>query len=194
MKALTTNSFFKIVVMFSAILIVGCAETKNEDSKINKTEPPRIEAASQEYVEIIEKTNTIIQDFEFDALGDYMADDVEWYWPDGGVETRSIIEGKDNVISFWDNWQQTSGVEKIEFFNTNFLCVKTNIATNYYNVIGVLVLYYGDTTITTKNGSITVRQHLVYSFNDDKKIQKVFLYYDRSGFDDLLDVNLRGAE
>lgn len=194
MKAPTNNLLFKVVLMFCVIFIVACAETKKEDLEIKKSEPPRIEAASQEYVEIIKKTNTITTNFEFDALGEYMADDVEWYWPDGGVQTRSILEGKDTVIAFWKNWQQTSGVEKIEFFNTNFLCARTNIPTNYYNVIGVLVLYYGDTTITTKNGSITVRQHLVYSFNDDKKIQKVFLYYDRSGFDDLLDVNLKGAE
>jgi hypothetical protein len=101
------------------------------------------------------------------------------------MESRSIIKGKQHVINFWKDWRATSGVESIPFYNSDFMPLKTNKSTDQYAVVGVVVLYYGDITIYGKTGSTTIRQHIAFSFNDDKKIQKVFSYCDRTGITQL---------
>jgi hypothetical protein len=71
--------------------------------------------------------------------------------------------------------------------------LRTNRSNDQYNVVGVVVLYYGDITIYGKAGSTIVRQHLVFSFNDDDKIKNIFSYYDRTGIVQLLNVDLNST-
>jgi hypothetical protein len=175
------------------VFILSCLGTKEKEVDVVVTDQPAVEVASPTYSIIVEESLNLMQDFDFDGLGKHFADDVEWYWPNGGMESRSIIKGKQHVINFWKDWRATSGVESMQFYNSDFMPLRTNKSTDQYNIVGVVVLYYGDITIYGKNGSTTVRQHIVFSFNDDKKIQKVFSYYDRTGITQLLSVDLKST-
>jgi len=193
MKTITRKFRLPLGLLFSSVFLISCLETKENEVAEVTIEQPAVEAASQKYADIVQESLNVMQDFNFDGLGTYFANDVQWYWPNGGMETRSIIKGKENVINFWKNWRETSGVESMQFYNSDFMPPKTNKSTDQYNVVGVVVLYYGDVTIYGKAGSTIVRQHIVFSFNDDDKIQKVFSYYDRTGIVQLLNVDLSSS-
>ncbi|QJP35073.1 hypothetical protein F0365_12070 [Nonlabens sp. Ci31] len=193
MKTITRKFRLPLGLLFSSVFLISCLETKENEVAEVTIEQPAVEAASQKYADIVQESLNVMQDFNFDGLGTYFANDVQWYWPNGGMETRSIIKGKENVINFWKNWRETSGVESMQFYNSDFMPLKTNKSTDQYNVVGVVVLYYGDVTIYGKAGSTIVRQHIVFSFNDDDKIQKVFSYYDRTGIVQLLNVDLSSS-
>jgi hypothetical protein len=190
MKTITKKFRLPLGLLFCSVFLISCLETKENEVAEVTIEQPAVEAASQKYANIVEECLNVMQDFNFDGLGVYLADDVQWYWPNGGMETRSIIKGKENVISFWKNWRATSGVESMQFYNSDFMPLRTNRSNDQYNVVGVVVLYYGDITIYGKAGSTIVRQHLVFSFNDDDKIKNIFSYYDRTGIVQLLNVDL----
>jgi len=80
------------------------------------------------------------------------------------------------------------------FTKNTLLPLKVNKPTNYYKAVGSGVLAYTDITITIKDQSTTVRQHAVMMFNDDMKINKVFLYYDRTGILELTNVVLGASK
>jgi hypothetical protein len=183
----------RLGLLFCSVFILSCLGTKEKEADLVKTEQPAVEEASKTYAIIVEESLNILQDFDFDELDTYFANDVEWYWPNGGMESRSIIKGKKNVINYWKDWRATSGVESMQFYNSDFMPLKTNKSNDQYNIVGVVVLYYGDITIYGKAGSTTVRQHMVFSFNKDKKIQKVFSYYDRTGITQLLSVDMKST-
>ncbi|MFB0904174.1 MAG: nuclear transport factor 2 family protein [Nonlabens sp.] len=193
MKRSTSKFGLRLGLLFCSVFILSCLGTKEKEVDVVVTDQPAVEVASPTYSIIVEESLNLMQDFDFDGLGKHFADDVEWYWPNGGMESRSIIKGKQHVINFWKDWRATSGVESMQFYNSDFMPLRTNKSTDQYNIVGVVVLYYGDITIYGKNGSTTVRQHIVFSFNDDKKIQKVFSYYDRTGITQLLSVDLKST-
>ncbi|PIB29177.1 nuclear transport factor 2 family protein [Maribacter sp. 4G9] len=193
MKTLFNPNILKAGLIFCALLVASCGETKKENAEVAEVEPPVLESASQEYADIVMQMYDHMSNFDHDAYGAIMADDITWYWPDGGADTRNSIKGKDNVITFWKNWEKTTG-GKMTFSKNTLLPIKVNKPTNYYKAVGSGVLAYTDITITLKEQSSTVRQHAVMMFNDDMKINNVFLYYDRTGFIELTNVVLGETE
>jgi hypothetical protein len=189
MKTVCNLNNLKIGLIFCALLIASCGETKKENAEVTVSEPPLLESASQEYADIVLKLFGHMENLDHDAYGALMADDITWYWPDGGADTRNKIMGKDNVITFWKNWEKTTG-GKMSFAKNTLLPLKVNKPTNYYKAVGAGVLAYTDITITIKDQSATVRQHGVFMFNDDMKVSNVFLYYDRTGIKELSNVTL----
>lgn len=193
MKKLLNLNILKTGMVICALLLVSCGETKKENSEVVDKEPPLLESASQDYADIVLKMYDHMSKLEHDAYGALMADDITWYWPDGGADTRNSIKGKDNLIAFWKNWEKTTG-GIMSFSKNTLLPLKVNKPTNYYKAVGSGVLAYTDITITIEDQSTTVRQHGVFMFNDDMKISTVFLYYDRTGITALTNVALGETE
>ena len=193
MKTLLNLNILKTGMVVCALLLASCGETKKENSEVVDKEPPLLESASQEYADIVVKMYDHMSNFDHDGYAALMADDITWYWPDGGADTRNSIKGKDNLIAFWKNWGETTG-GKMSFSKNTLLPIKVNKPTNYYKAVGSGVLAYTDITITIEDKSTTVRQHGVFMFNDDMKISTVFLYYDRTGITALTNVVLGETE
>ena len=150
-------------------------------------EIPMLEAASQEYADLAQKTLDLLSEFDLETWKEYLADDVEWYWPDGNSETRNSIKGKEELITWWKNWKETTG-GLMSFTNNTFLPIKVNTASNYYKLVGTGVLAYTDATISLQDKSTSVRMHMVFMFDENKKISHALLYYDRTGIIELTNV------
>jgi hypothetical protein len=193
MKTLMKSSILTKGIILCALLIASCAETKKEDTAMAEKEVPMVEAASEEYSDMVVKILGHMANFEHDAYAELMADDIIWYWPDGSSETRHTIEGKNELVAWWKNYQETTGAT-LTFTNNTLLPLKVNTPSNYYKVTGTGVLAYTDLTITLGDKSTSVRQHMVFMFNDDKKLNHCFLYYDRTGIIELTKVVLGGPE
>ncbi|MET6990832.1 nuclear transport factor 2 family protein [Sediminicola arcticus] len=187
------NIFLKTGFIFCALLFISCNENKKEDSVMAEQEIPMLEAASQEYADLAQKTLELLSEFDLETWKEYLADDVEWYWPDGNSETRNTIKGKEELITWWKNWKETTGGQ-ISFTNNTFLPIKINTASNYYKLVGTGVLAYTDLTISLQDKSTSVRQHIVFMFDENKKISHALLYYDRTGIIELTNVVIGETE
>ncbi len=190
MKKQNNQLILKTGILFCLLLFMSCTETNNADVVVEEKEVPTLEAASDEYSDIVLKQLELLANFEFDAFGEQLADDVKWYWPDGSSETRTVIDGKENLLAWWKKWNETSGIDKLSFTDHTLLAIQINTPTNYYEVVGPGVLSYANVTLTVGEESTTVRQHIAFMFNDDKKINHAFLYYDRTGIIELTNVVL----
>ena len=189
MKALTNQRIFKTAFLICLMLLMGCSEAKTEDKDVKEQETPMLEAAPQEYADMVLKSLNLLASFNLDEWSEFLADDVLWLWPDGTSETRNTIKGKEDLIAWWKNWKETTGGQ-ISFENHTFLPLQVNEPSNYYKVVGTGVIAYTDLTISIGDQSTSVRQNMVYMFNDDKKMTHVFLYYDRTGIVELTKVVL----
>ena len=184
MKTLFNLNTLKTGFILCALLIASCAETKKEDAAIAEKEVPMLEAASQEYADIVQKTFDLLSEFDLETWEDYLADDIVWFWPDGNSETRHSIKGKEELITWWKNWKETTGGQ-MTFTNNTLLPIKVNTPSNYYKLVGTGVLAYTDITISIQDKSTSVRQHSVFMFDENKKISHVLFYYDRTGIIEL---------
>ena len=187
MKTTTKYPVLFIGLIICTLLFLGCAETTKDVTVAEEKEIPMLELASQDYADLAQETLDVMETFNLDAWTDYFSDDVIWYWPDGNSETRHTIKGKDELISFWKDWKETTGGE-FTFTNNTFLPIKINKPSNYYKLVGTGVISYTDMKISIDDKSTSVRQNIVFMFNDDKKINHVLLYYDRTGIIDLTNV------
>ncbi|MCX2745530.1 nuclear transport factor 2 family protein [Mangrovivirga sp. M17] len=202
MKKLTNKLVYITGLMISTLLLISCSEPNNDNGDTETTanqevveeETPMLEAASEEYADIVKEQFDLLSNFDFDAFGNHLADDVKWYWPDGNADSRTTISGKENLINWWKEWKETSGAQSLSFTNHSLLPLKINEGNNYYNVKGTGVLAYNDINLTLGEKSNSTRQHVVFMFNDNKKITHAFLYYDRTGFAEITDVELSQSD
>lgn len=181
------NILLKSGFVICALIFISCNENKTKDSVMAEQEIPMLEAASQEYADLAQKTLDLLSEFDLETWKEYLTDDVEWYWPDGNSETRHTIKGKEELITWWKNWKETTSGQ-MSFTNNTFLPIKVNTASNYYKLVGTGVLAYTDLTISLQDKSTSVRQHMVFMFDENKKISHALLYYDRTGIIELTNV------
>lgn len=187
MKTLFNRNILKTGFIFCAFLIASCGETKKEETVMPEKEIPVLEVAPQEYADLAQKTLDLLTAFDLETWKEYLADDVVWYWPDGSSETRHTISGKEELMAWWKNWKETTGAS-MSFANNTFLPLKVNKPSNYYKLVGTGVLAYTDITISMQDKTTSVRQHMVFMFDENKKINHVLLYYDRTGIIELTNV------
>ena len=193
MKKLFNQLILKTGFFICALLFIGCNETNTEKTNAEVKETPMLEEASQEYSDLVQKSLDLLAEFDLETWSELLADDIAWYWPDGTSETRNSIKGKDELIAWWKNWKETTGGQ-LTFANNTFLPIQINKPSNYYKVVGTGVITYTDLTISIGDKSTSVRQNMVYMFNDAKKMTHVFLYYDRTGIIELTNVVLGETE
>ena len=171
-------------------LLQSCGETNTSTNPTAPAEIPDVVSASPEYADIVNKFFEAACRFDFDVMYENFTDDAVQYWPDGTIESRTKITGKAETVAWWKKWQSTSGVEKMEITNIKLIPLQVNKPLKYYNVVGTAVLAYFDNLMVYKGQPTSVRMHWVFTFDDDKKITRVFSYYDRTGIIETVKANL----
>lgn len=161
-------------------LLHSCGEANQQTTSTASAETPDVVSASQEYADKVNQFFEAASKYDFDAMHKDYTDDAIQYWPDGDSETRSSLTGKAEIVAWWKNWKEKSGIEKMTFSNINLVPLQVNKALKYYNVVGTIVLAYFDTEQVYNGQSVKVRMHWAFAFNEDKKINRVFSYYDRT--------------
>lgn len=193
MKKLSNQLILKTGFIIFTLLSISCTEIKKENTATEEQEIPVLEEASQEYADLAQKTLDLLSEFDLETWGEYLDEDVIWFWPDGNSETRHSIKGKDELISWWKNWKETTGGQ-MTFANNTFLPIKVNKPSNHYKLVGTGVISYTDLTVSIDDKSTSVRQNIVLMFSEDKKITHALLYYDRTGLIELTNVVLGETE
>ncbi|NJW52836.1 hypothetical protein HC175_07880 [Salinimicrobium sp. CDJ15-91] len=119
-----------------------------------------------------------------------LADDVEYYFPDGDADTRTILSGKEEVVKWWKDWKKNSGIEKMSFTNPVYIPVKANQELNYSGLTGVIVLSYVSNEMIYNGQPVDVRMNIATHFNEDSLIDRIYTYYDRTPILNTVNANL----
>ena len=183
------NSFLTIFLI--ALLSIGCESPKEKTiDSIN----PNYEIASPEYSNLAVKALTELTNFQFDSWGSMLADDVEFYFPDGDAGTRTKLSGKTAVLDWWKNWKETSGVQSMTYKNHVDIPINTIEKNSYTGLTGVIVISYFSNEIVYQEGTVNLRMNFVAYFNKDNLIYRYYTYYDRTGIVELMNKNILDSE
>jgi len=155
------------------MFLVGCVQNMDDGNE-------SWDIGSSKYADITEQAMMHMQDMDFDAWGELLADDIEYQFPDGDSGTRTVITGKEAVLDWWKNWETTSGIESMKFTSTVFLPVIAQESPNYSRLTGPYVVSYLSNEMVYNGNPVNLRMNFTVHFNEENKIDRYFSYYDRS--------------
>jgi 3-phenylpropionate/cinnamic acid dioxygenase small subunit len=157
-----------------AIIIALFSTTKAQAQAAN------YEIAPQQYVDLSEKALSQVIKFDFDAWAGMLADDAEFWFPDGDNNTRTKLVGKKAVIDWWKNWKATSGIQSMSMDEAVFLPVNALKPTAGSKLTGNIVISYFTNKFVFTTGTANLRMNFVTHFNANKKIDRYITTYDRT--------------
>lgn len=180
-----------LVFCFIVLLTIGCESTPEKESvSIN----PNYEIASADYSNLAVKALTDLTNFQFDSWGSMLADDVEFYFPDGDAGTRTKLSGKSSVLDWWKNWKETSGVQSMTFKDNVDIPIIAKETMAYSGLTGVMVISYFSNEIIYQEGTVKLRMNFAAHFNKDNLIDRYYTYYDRTEIVELMKKNILDSE
>ena len=188
---LQVRNFLIFSVVATTLTLTSCNAPATADTKTTAVQTeankmatsPEIEIAPQEYATLAEATIQKNASHDYDGWGAMLADDVEFYYPDGDQDTRTKIIGKQSLLTWVKKADISSGIKSstISAFNTVPLKINKKMNAGALNGFQVICFYTSNTSYN--NGkSVSVRHNAVYHFNDNKLIDRIYNYYDRTPY------------
>lgn len=171
-------------VLFLAVLILilfSCKDReKDEINTLESNHQSNYEVASDRYSDLSDEALDRMSSLDFDSWGELLADNVEYYFPDGDANTRTILRGKQEVIDWWKNWKMNTGIDKMTFTDRVHIPVKANTKLNYSGLTGVIVLSYFSNEMIYNGQPAQVRTNVAVHYTEDSLIDRFYTYYDRT--------------
>lgn len=182
---------FKVGVFLIATLLIGCESPSEETAVVVN---PSYDIASSEYSDLSVKALTYLTNFQFDSWGSMLSEDVEFYFPDGDADSRTKLTGKINVLNWWKNWKETSGVQSMTFSNHVEVPLNAKETMAYTGLTGVIVISYFSNEIIYNADTVNLRMNFVAHFNKDNLIDRYYTYYDRTKIIEVMKKNILDSE
>lgn len=194
MKKTIKYNLIPILSIVCILTVLGC-EGETMESSIS-AESSQYEIASEEYVDLSLEALNHLSDFGIDAWGTMLADDVEYYFPDGDAGTRTVLTGKSEVVNWWKNWAASSGIESMTITQPDLMPIRVNSeALNYSALTGVFVISYFSNELVFDNGNtVNLRMNFALHFNEDSLIDRYYTYYDRALIIEAMNVDILSPE
>jgi len=170
-----------LLAITTTLLLTNCT-TADTDKPVTSAVAvnPDFAIASPEYAALAAKALGHIEKFEYDAWGDMLAENVEYHFPDGDVSTRTKLVGKQNVLSWWKNWQMNSGIKSMTISLPNHIPVDAIKTPNMTGLPGLYVFSFFSNEMVYGGKKVALRMNFDIHFNQDKMIDRYYTYYDRS--------------
>jgi hypothetical protein len=174
-----------LCLSLSVILLAACSSpsekpTTTENQPTETVVNPDYEIASPEYSELAAKALTSWSKLDFESWTAMMSDDVVFYFPDGDAGTRTELAGKQMVFEWWNNWKQTSGIQSMTYKDHIDIPVNVKSTLAYSGLSGIMVFSYFSNELIYNRDPVNLRMNFVVHFNSNKKIDRVYSYYDRT--------------
>jgi hypothetical protein len=189
----TKSLFLVLISIFTLMILTACTQPKDDATtaiEVNDT----YEVVSNDYAEMGEKALQHLANLDLDSWGAMLADDAEFYFPDGDEGTRTVLKGKKAILDWWANWKQTSGIKSMTASNTVHVPVAAKKTLNYTGLSGTFVLSYFSNALVYETGQTSIRMHFAAHFNDQNLIDRYYTYYDRSLIIEAMGVNILKPE
>ena len=162
--------FFALTSLSATIF--GCGNNASTDSIYS--------IAPQEYAQLTEQYLQHLANFEWEESYRFLSDNVEFKLPDGDTDTRTTFKGLDNVKEYWNTYPQNSGNTSTVLKNFVHVPVQANQMVENVGVTGVFDICYFSAELTFASGKANVRMHWALHFDDKKKIDGIYTYFDRT--------------
>ena len=180
---MTKSIFTNILLAVVGLFFFSC----DSKSKVNKEATEQTEAinskysiASSEYEDLSTEALEHIESFNFSKLGEMVSDDIEYYLPDGGEADRTRFIGKEEFLNFWNTYQEKTGLNSWKVSNIVCVPINSHNKLKYSNIDGVFTITYFSLDFKFGEEETSVRANFGFHFNEDKKIDKLYTYYDRT--------------
>ena len=181
--------FFLFSCAALALAVTSCNAPAATDTKPEAAKPavaatsPDYEIAPQEYATLAEAALQKSAANDMDGWATMLADDVEFYYPDGDQNTRTKFIGKPAVIKWQKDSRISSGIKSSTSSAFNITPLKINKKLNAGALSGYQsICYYTSNSIYNNGNSVSVRRNAVLHFNDSKLIDRVVNFYDRTPY------------
>lgn len=172
----------KRVLFLAALFLIlfSCKDREKEPEDRVSGDQSNYEVASDKFSELSDEALDRMSSLDFDSWGKMLADDVEYYFPDGDADTRTVLKGKDQVLSFWKKWKDTTGIDKMTFTDRVHVPIQANKKLNYSGLTGVIVISYFSNEMVYNGQPVHVRTNVAAHFTKDSLIDRFYTYYDRT--------------
>lgn len=194
MKLLTVILKHHLFFIGFLALLSGCASPTENKPAVAEEEKsamnPNYEIASPEYSELAVKSFTSWINLDFEGWTSTMSDDVVFYFPDGDAGTRTELVGKEALLDWWNNWEQTSGIQSMTYSNHVEIPIIAKDTMAYSNLTGVFVITYFSNELMYNETSVKLRMNIAVHFNSDNLIDRIYSYYDRSKIIEAMGINI----
>ncbi|MFK7834218.1 MAG: hypothetical protein AB8B52_13170 [Winogradskyella sp.] len=177
-------------------LLIGSCESNKKTTQSNKDDivNSKYSIASAEYEELVAEALNHIEKFEFVELGHMVSDDIEYYLPDGGEESRTRFIGKEAFMNFWNTYQDKTGLDNWTVTNVVSFPFQIHNKLAYSNIDGIAVSTYFSLNLKFGEQETDIRANWAFHFNEDKKIDKLYTYYDRTPIIEAAQLNVLKLE
>lgn len=130
--------------------------------------------ATSNYTVLAEKAISYQADFNVEAWGDLLADDVEYIFPNN---TKWV--GKKAVTEGWKKWQQLAGIQSATFSDFTHVPVQSTKTLPLSGLPGVYVLSFFTGNFRLINGNTaSIKVNICCHFNKKNLIDRYSAYYD----------------
>lgn len=183
----------KKMITITALLALLCScndRDAEQKETAASTKQSNYEVASERFSDLNEQALNRMAALDFESWGEMLSDDVQYFFPDGDADTRTVLNGKKEVVNWWNDWKQNSGIEKMTFTNPVYIPVKANQKLNYSGLTGVIVLAYVSNQMVYNGQPVDVRMNIATHFNNDSLIDRIYTYYDRTPILNTVNANL----
>ena len=140
---------------------------------------PNVSLAPVEYSELSEKSLQLLANQDYDAWANMLADDIVYAYPDGDMDTRTKITGKDAVVNWWKKSKE-SGMESMTLTDFNHTPINAIRQLKAGAPTGIYDIVYFTNKMIIHGKPLSIRMNFSVHFNADKKIDRYYGYYDRS--------------
>jgi len=165
------------LLLLLGVLSFSCTSTNaQQTNSVNA----KYEIESEEYETLTDEAIQHLVAMEFPDFYEMLSDDIEYYLPDGDADTRTSLIGKDAVMGFWNSYKENSGTDKMVATDFVHFPISVKDELNYTKVTGVVVLSYFSLKLYFGAEEASVRVNFGMHYNADKKIDRIYTYYDRT--------------
>ena len=183
----------KASTVLGTLLIIGCTGTQKEESSASEVNST-YEIASDDYSYLADKALNLLASFDFDSWGELLAEDIEYYFPDGDAGTRTVLTGKQAVVGWYKSWKENSGIEKMTYSNSVHIPIIAKETLNYTGLTGPFVISYFSNEMVYNGIPVSIRMNFAVHFNDDRLIDRYYAYYDRTPIINTVSTNILKPE
>lgn len=169
-----------IISAVSFLMLLSCEEKEKTVEKDLDTYRSNYEVASERFSELNDEALDRMSSLDFDAWGEMLAENVEYYFPDGDADTRTILKGKKEVVEWWKDWKRNTGIDSMKFTDRVHIPVQANHELNYSGLTGVIVISYFSNEMIYNGQPAQVRMNVAVHYTEDSLIDRFYTYYDRT--------------
>lgn len=170
------HKFGFCITFFTLVFIVESCGKKT----IKKEDNTEYGIASPQYAVLTEKSLDQLTSFEFERWGTSLSDSVEYYFPDGDLNTRTELKGKPAVLAWWKNYKKTSGLQSMSVESANYIPLNVTKKPKDGSKSGNYVIAYFSNKMVYNGNGVALRMNFIFHFDKDKLIDQISAFYDRT--------------